>query len=194
MRLPEIREQRARREREERRRREEQRERDKHAAFITINPNPRLVALMNYALDEVVAKLRYREEHREWLEWAAAWKAGQRSPQACVSISHKMTSHKDEFGQACPVRHTLGQLAWGAKEACYSHPQAGWLVVRDIADAMHVFGVAYSDKAAAVLLEPPTIEGDPLDELARIDQRLGRRYRSRQGRAHRTRQVRPDAR
>ena len=56
---------------------------------MSINPNPRLVSLLNYALDEVAARLRHQDEFRDWLDWAAEWKGGQRSPQACVDISHR---------------------------------------------------------------------------------------------------------
>ena len=131
---------------------------DKYRAAITVNPNPRLVALMNYAIDEVTSRLRYREEYRDWLNWAAAWKDGQRSPQACVDISHRCSAQKND-----PVWHTLGQLAWGAKEACYSAPTSGWLVIRYIADAMCAFGVAFPD-TAATLLEPPTVDTTATDQ------------------------------
>jgi hypothetical protein len=123
-------------------------------AAMRVNPNPRLVALMDYALDQVVAKLRYQDEFREWLEWAADWKREQRSPQACVDISHHCRERAKETGLVWP---SLAQLAWGAKEACYSAPTSGWLVIRYIADAMCAFGIAFPDKTA-VLLEPPTID------------------------------------
>ena len=134
--------------------------RDKYRAANTVNPNPKLVGLMDYALDEVVARLRYQSEFREWLDWASAWKDGQRSPQACVDISQRCREgeRKDDL-----VWPTLAQLAWGAKEACYSAPTSGWLVIRYIADAMCAFGVAFPDKAAT-LLEPPTIDSEQADQ------------------------------
>lgn len=128
---------------------------------MRVNPNPRLVWLMNYALDEVVAKLHDQSEFREWLEWAAAWKDGQRSPQACVDISQHCREQARLNGLVWP---TLAQLAWGAKEACYSAPTSGWLVIGCVADAMHAFGVAFPDKAAT-LLEPPTIVDDQPQQI-----------------------------
>ncbi len=143
-------------------------------AAMRVNPNPRLVAFINYAIDEVVAKLRYQDEFREWLDWAASWKYGERSPQACVDISHRCAKHARENPLVWP---SLGQLAWGAKEACYSAPTSGWLVIRYIADAMHAFGVSYSDKAAT-LLEPPTIDVDPAkdDAMPKITDEMAARY------------------
>lgn len=129
-----------------------------------ISPNPKIVALLDYALDEVTARLSRKGEYAEWLAWAAEWKKGRRSPQACVDISHFCSDHPDHKGWGIdgratdPVWHTLGQLAWGAKEACYSAPTSGWLVIRYIADAMTAFGVAYPNNAPA--LNPPTIESD----------------------------------
>lgn len=102
-----------------------------------VNPNPRLVWLMDYALAEVTARLR-GVEYSDWLSWAAAWKAGERSPGRCVEVSHSCFDQKEQL-----VWHSLGQLAWGAKEACYDAPQSGWLVIRYIADAMDAFGVAF---------------------------------------------------
>lgn len=130
----------------------EKRERQRAALdAMRIKPNPKLVALMDYAIDEVVARLHNKEEYREWLEWAAAWKGGQRSPQACVDISHLAQSNYEIIGPS------LSQLAWGAKEACYSAPTSGWLVIRYIADAMHAFGVAFPENGTK-LLEPPTVD------------------------------------
>lgn len=114
---------------------------------IRIDPNPRLVALMDYALDEILQRLPRDEEYDFWREWAAEWKAGERSPQKCVNISHRCPKQK-------LVWHTLGQLAWGAKEACYSTPTGGWLVIRYIADAMADWGVNFPDSAIPAL-EPP---------------------------------------
>lgn len=93
------------------------------------------------------------------LGWAASWKAGRRSPAACVNISHFCFKHKGwgiDGNGTDPVWHTLGQLAWGAKEACYNTPQSGWLTIRYIADAMVAFGIAFPDEGLA-MLDPPTI-------------------------------------
>lgn len=127
------------------------------------NPNPRIVALLNFAIDEIMPKLStpfYQEHSGKWLEWAAKWKAGQRSPAACVEIARWCFGHKgwgvDEKATD-PVSHALGQLAWGAKEACYSTPTSGWLVIRYIADAMVAFGITFPTKRLTVL-EPPTLE------------------------------------
>jgi len=125
-----------------------------------VNPNPRLVWFMNYAIDEVTTRLDKKGEYSEWLGWASSWKAGKRSPQACVDISHFCFDHPDHKGWGLdgkatnPIWHTLGQLAWGAKEACYDTPKSGWLVVRYIADAMVAFGVAFPDEGLP-MLEPP---------------------------------------
>lgn len=124
---------------------------EREIAAMTVNPNPRLVALMNYAISEVSSRLHHKQEYREWLDWAATWKDGQRSPQACVEISHRCGVGERKGSLVWP---TLGQLAWGAKEACYTTPTSGWLVIRYIADAMCAFGVAFPYDAAA-LLEPP---------------------------------------
>jgi hypothetical protein len=121
------------------------------------NPNPRIVALIDYALDEVTARLSQNAEYRDWLEWAASWKAGRRTPQNCVDVAHRCFERgkMDEL----TMWHTLGQLAWGAKEACYSAPTSGWLVVCYIADAMVAFGIAFPDKPP-VALDRPTIDGE----------------------------------
>lgn len=124
-----------------------------------INPNPRLVGLLNYAIDEVTDRLRNQAEYGEWLGWASSWKSGKRSPSACVEVANFCFEHKGwglDGEAVAPVWHSLGQLAWGAKEACYSAPTSGWLVVRYIADAMAAFGVAFPDKQF-VMLQPPTI-------------------------------------
>jgi len=126
---------------------------------IRINPNPRLVGLLNYAIEQVRQHL-YDGKYRPWVEWADEWLAGRRSPQECVRISHECFSHKGAgmTGEATdPVWHALGQLAWGAKEACYSEPKSGWLVIRYIADAMVAFGIAFPDK---LLLAAPQDETD----------------------------------
>jgi len=128
-----------------------------------INPNPRIVALLDYAIAEIMPRLRYssfnEDRYGEWLKWAASWKAGQRSPAACVAASHSC-----DKGEPDPIGHCLGQLAWGAKEACYDVPQSGWLVVRYIADAMVAFGAAFPTKGLAAL-EPPTFDGDRPGEV-----------------------------
>lgn len=118
-----------------------------------INPNPKLVALINFAINETVVRLSspwQREEYANWLIWAQSWKAGERQPQACVDIASHCFKQKEQL-----VNHSLGQIAWGAKEACYSTPVSGWYVVRYIADAMIAFGVAFPEQAK--LIDPPTI-------------------------------------
>lgn len=122
---------------------------------IRINPNPWLVALVNYAIDEIAQRLSRRDEYAEWLEWAKSWKAGRRSPEACVNVAHRCFDHAKNAQFS--IGHTLGQIAWGAKEACYDVPQSGWLVVRYIADAMIAFGVTFPKEAMSAL-EPPTVE------------------------------------
>lgn len=144
--------------------RQKQQERERQRAAMDamrVRPNPKLVALMDYAIDEIVAKIRYQDEFADWLEWAAAWRSGQRAPQICVDISHRCTAGERKHSLVWP---TLAQLAWGAKEACYSAPTSGWLVIRYIADAMHNFGVAFPDKGLT-LLEPPTIEVERVDQV-----------------------------
>ena len=120
---------------------------------MRVNPNPRLVALLNYAIDEVSARL-HGAEYGDWLAWAASWKVGERVPGKCVDVANRCFAHKDQL-----IWHTLGQLAWGGKEACYSTKTGGWLVIRYIADAMCAFGVAFPDKVA-VLLEAPIAPGN----------------------------------
>jgi hypothetical protein len=138
--------------------------------MMRINPNPRVVALLDYAIDKVTEHLFRKPEYTEWFGWADSWKAGRRSPQACVDIAHFCFSHKgwgmDGKGTD-PVWHTLGQLAWGGKEACYSHPTGAWLVIRYIADAMTAFGIAFPDDGIA-LLGPPTIDIEPDAMLKQI--------------------------
>lgn len=103
-----------------------------------INPNPKLVWFINYAIDEVTARLSNKGEHGEWLAWASSWKEGRHSPATCVDIAHHCFKDKEDS-----VQHCLGQIAWGAKEACYNTPASGWLVIRYIADALIAFGVAF---------------------------------------------------
>lgn len=116
--------------------------------LLAINPNPRLVWLMNYAIDEIVVKLSWQDRFEVWLTWAASWKAGERSPGICVDVAHRCFAHKGD-----PAWHCLGQLAWGAKEACYDNPTSGWLVIRYIADAMVAFGLAFPTTAEIPLLD-----------------------------------------
>lgn len=124
-----------------------------------INPDPRFVWLMNFAIESIAAKLYSEDEYSAWLNWAATWRAGTRSPQACVAVAHKCFQHKNS-----PIWHTLGQLAWGARECCYSSPQSGWLVVRYIADAMIAFGVAFPDESVPAL-HSPAITSDAMGKL-----------------------------
>lgn len=109
------------------------------------NPNPRIVELLNYALAEVVLRLR-GDEYADWLSWAAAWKAGGRFPVTCVDVAHRCFEHKEDV-----VWHALGQLAWAGKEACYDGPKSGWLVIRYIADAMVAFGVTFPSDTTFIL-------------------------------------------
>ena len=122
-------------------------------APIRVEPDRRLVFLISYAIDQVTPKLRDRKQWAPWLEWADSWKSGRHSPAACVSVAHQCFENKGN-----PIGHTLGQIAWGAKEACYSTPKSGWLVIRYIADAMVAFSVAYPEQGVP-LLDPPTIDG-----------------------------------
>jgi hypothetical protein len=130
---------------------------------MTINPNPRIVALLDYAIDQIVAQLAWKSARyeSEWFVWASEWKEGQRSPARCVDVAHKCFDHRGwgMDGKATdPVHHTLGQLAWGGKEACYSTPASGWLVIRYIADAMTAFGIAFPDEGVP-MLTPPSVDG-----------------------------------
>ncbi len=125
-----------------------------------VNPNPRLVWLINFAIEEIMPELFRKDEYAEWLTWASSWKNGQRSPRACVNAAHRCFDHKGwgMDGKATnPVWHCLGQIAWGAKEACYNSKTSGWLVVRYVADAMLAFGIAFPADPR-LLLDPPTIE------------------------------------
>jgi hypothetical protein len=137
---------------------------DRKKNIDRINPNPRIVWFMNYAIDQVVPRLHREEEYAEWLGWAAAWKGGKRSPAACVAVAHACFEHNgwgagpDGRGTDL-VWHSLGQLAWGGKEACYSAPTSAWLVIRYIADAMIAFGIAFPDQTVT-LLDPPTFDAD----------------------------------
>src|SRR5262245_46618626 len=123
--------------------------------MLRISPNPKLVSLMDYAIDEMVARLHPKNEYGEWLAWAASWKSGERSPRACVDVAHRCFERKDNPLYQCP-----GQIAWGAKEACYDSSKSGWLVVRYISDAMLSFGVAFPNDGRATL-DPPTLDHEP---------------------------------
>lgn len=125
-----------------------------------VNPDPRTVALISYAVEQVESHLHQKEEYGEWLEWAASWKSGKHSPGTCVDAANLCFAHKgwgiDGKGTH-PIWHTLGQLCWGAKEACYSTPKSGWLVIRYIADAMVAFGIAFPENGLR-LLDAPMID------------------------------------
>lgn len=129
---------------------------------IPIKPNPRIAGLLDYALDQIVEHLAWNKDNYEpdWFVWAAEWRGGNHSPGRCVDVAHKCFAHKGWGidGRATdPVHHTLGQLAWGGKEACYSTPTSGWLVIRYIADAMTAFGIAPPDRALPAI-DPPSSE------------------------------------
>lgn len=115
-----------------------------------IDPDPRIVWLMDYAIDHITPRLQspsMREVYAPWLKWAQRWRKGERSPAECVAIAEECFAND---------LHSLGQLAWGAKEACYSTPTSGWLVIRYIADAMVAFGIAFPDEPLPALAPPPS--------------------------------------
>lgn len=127
------------------------------------NPNPRIVALLDYALDQVVEHLAWNREkyEPEWFVWVQEWKKGQRAPGRCVSVAHQCFTHKGwglDGKSTDPVHHTLGQLAWAGKEACYSTKTSGWLVIRYIADAMTAFGLAFPEAQMVELLPGPALK------------------------------------
>jgi hypothetical protein len=135
------------------------------------NPDPRIVAMLDFAIEQIIPRLStpfHREHSGKWLEWAIDWRAGRRrSPQTCVDIARWCFDQKGwgiDGKSTDPVSHALGQLAWGAKESCYSTKQSAWLVIRYIADAMVAFGIAFPEKGMA-LLERPTIEGEQTPPL-----------------------------
>jgi hypothetical protein len=147
---------------------------------VRVNPNPRIVWLLNYALDEIILRLSGKDEYAIWFTWAASWKSGQRRPGACVSIAEECFDHKGWGlnGEGTdPVWHTLGQLAWGAKEACYDTPNSGWLVIRYIADAMVAFGVAFPQEFIGSMIEYGAKNRDDEPEVLCND-RFQRRLRS----------------
>jgi hypothetical protein len=123
--------------------------------YSQIKPDPRLVQLIDYAIEEITPHLT-RKEYASWLEWADSWKRGERSPRSCVDAANRCFNQKEQL-----VWHTLGQIAWGAKEACYSAPKSGWLVIRYVADAMVAFGVAFPEDPTRLLETSPKAEGEP---------------------------------
>lgn len=133
-------------------------------AAMTVNPNPRIVALMDYALGEVMTKIGHRDEYSDWLAWAASWRRGERDPQACVDASHHVTRDCNED----MIAHALGQVAWGAKEACYQTKTSGWLVIRYIADAMCAFGVAFPDRLPDGIEPARDVGGEPRPCVSKV--------------------------
>lgn len=134
------------------------------AAKVTpVQPDARLVALVSYACEQVDGRLdgMLRDSCADWIAWAQAWAAGQRSPGACVATAQECFARAKKG----PLYHTLGQLAWAAKEACYSTPTSPWLVIRYVADAMIAFGVAFPETTFGLL---------PSAEPARIMRTLPR--------------------
>jgi hypothetical protein len=131
-----------------------------HEAFHQINPNQRLVRLLNFALDGVIEKICHQPKYEKWLKWASEWKSGQYSPQQCVDISHLCRDGRDKIDLM--VWGPLAQLAWAAKEACYSTPKGGWYVLFYIADAMIAFGVAFPDDTSLLRLDAPTEDAKPI--------------------------------
>lgn len=107
---------------------------------ITVNPDPRLTALVDMAIDEIVKRLSRPEDFEDWIAWAASWRVGRRSPAACVQAAYSV-----EASNGLPVSHTLMQIAWAGKEACYSVDVSPWLVIRYVADAMVAFGVPFPE-------------------------------------------------
>ena len=138
-------------------------ERRKAIEEMTPNPNPRIVALLDFALSEVIEQLGRKNEYADWLAWAREWRAGDHyRPRRCVNVAHRCFEHKGWGldGKATnPVWHALGQLAWGAKEACYNAPKSGWLTLRYIADAMIAFGIAFPDRPL-LALDRPNFDAD----------------------------------
>jgi len=129
---------------------------------MRVNSNPRLVWMVDYAIEQIMPKLARKHEFPEWASWALTWKAGQRQPQRCVDIAHLCFDHHRE-NNGLSMGHALGQIAWAAKEACYSNDRAGWYVMFYLADAMIAFGIAYPKKFAPAL-EAPTLDEKAIDE------------------------------
>lgn len=117
--------------------------------YEIVKPNPQFVALVNHAISEMEVRIRDKSEYSEWFAWASSWKSGKYSPADCVSASHEVRKSGD------PIRHCLGQIAWGAKEACYDAPKSGWLVAFYMADAMIAIGAEFPK-----LFAPPLIQID----------------------------------
>jgi hypothetical protein len=117
-----------------------------------VDPDPRLVSLIDRALDEVLTRLYgdHLTRYAEWIAWARRWRAGEHSPAPCVAASH--SAKDDGIGKA------LGQLAWGAKEACYSTPKSGWLVIWYVADTMMFWGVAFPEDGELLLPAPNIVD------------------------------------
>lgn len=104
-------------------------------------PDPKLVALMDFAINQVSPRL-IGAEYGFWVAWAQDWLSGRRSPAMCVQIARDCFDKTDDG----PIWHALGQLCWAAKEACYSAKQSHWLVIRYVADAMIAFGVTFPQR------------------------------------------------
>lgn len=121
------------------------------------NPDPRLVTMLDFAIDQVSARITSKKDYSDWLEWAAEWQTGRHAPQQCIDVAHRCfdRAKKDQL----TMWHTLGQLAWGAKEACYSTKSSPWYVLFYIADAMIAYGIAFPE-GMTMRLEPPTIDTD----------------------------------
>lgn len=104
---------------------------------IEIQPNANLVRIVSWAISVVQPKLTDTAE--PWRKWASAWLVGQRQPGACVNMARWC------FSQHTELFHALAQIAWAAKEACYTTRQSPWLVLRYVGDAMIAFNVAFRD-------------------------------------------------
>lgn len=106
-------------------------------------------AMVIFAINQVVPKIEYFpsiESTAAWRAWADQWVRGEnRTPGAAVQAAHSTGVH------------ALKQIAWAAKEAYYTgeNPQAGWLVLRYIADAMIDFGVSGGSHPKEKLTEWP---------------------------------------
>lgn len=123
----------------------------------------KLVAFVNYALEQVAARIGPQKTAAAfWLAWSDEWLAGRRSPAQCVDVAHQCFAMSDDG----PLWHALGQLSWGAKEACYSEKNSAWLVIRYVADAMVAFGVAFPERGQFLLSDGPTAQGKPSDTSA----------------------------
>src|SRR5260370_42569550 len=125
-------------------------------ATLRPRPDPKLVALVSWAIAAVARKV-YASEYAPWLHWAGTWEKGKRNPCACVDMGEWCFSHRDpgKDGGVGPAYHALGQIAWAAKEACYTTPQSGWLVVRYIGDARRAYGIGFP--ADGLALPSPSV-------------------------------------